>query len=183
MRLLRLTLLALGAVACTSVLMPRSLNAATIVMEDFETYADTAAMQANWGVNETATLDTVTGNPGQSASHTGGAVSSWQSAFSLTPTADESIVLTADIYDDGTSINERMTVGLRNGANPLFEMGHYNSGAHYSVRILNMYGNEGWVPISDGLIASSGQPAGWNRYEATFTDTSLTVTIDLVRLS
>ncbi len=58
-------------------------------------------------------------------------------------------------------------------------MGHYNSGEHYYVRVLSMYGNESWVPIEAGLKAGSGQPAGWNRYQATFTDTKLTVTIDL----
>lgn len=156
-------------------------NAEVIVSEDFESYADTAAMKVKWGSAGLGTLDKIKGNPGQSAYHPGGAVNSWiGSTFSIKPTAEDTIVLSADIYDDGTSANERLTVGLRNGANPLFEMGHYNSTAeHYHVRVLNMYGNENWVPIEPGLKASSKQPAGWNRYEATFTLTSLTVTLDL----
>ncbi len=154
--------------------------ATLIVNEDFEGYADTTAMQANWGGTGLGTLDNGFGNPGQSAAHPGGAVNSWQgSAFSLTPAAGAEIVLTADIYDDGTSANERMTVGLRNGATPLFEMGHYNlTTEQYHVRVLNMYGGENWVPLSPGLNGA-GQPAGWNRFQATFTATSLTVTIDL----
>lgn len=156
-------------------------QAGIIVSEDFESYADTAEMQVNWGNSGLGTLDTANGNPGQSADHPGGTVNSWiGSAFSIIPTDENPIVLTADIFDDGTSTNERITVGLRNGADPLFEMGHFNGTVeHYHIRVLNMYGEENWVPIAPGLAASSGVPAGWNRYEATFTGSSLTVTLDL----
>ena len=157
-----------------------SSSAAVVVSEGFEGYADTAAMQANWNNTGLGTLGVGNGNPGNSAEHLGGTVNSWiGSSFSLTPSATESLVLSADIFDDGTSTNERMTVGLRNNANPLFEMGHYNSTTEqYHVRVLNIYGNEGWVPIQTGLTAG-GLVAGWNRYQATFTASSLTVTIDL----
>jgi PEP-CTERM motif len=167
----------LAALACAA-----HSSAGVIVSEDFESYATTAAMQANWGSTGAGTLDTATGNPGQSASHPGGTVNSWiGSSISLTPTAANPIVLTADIYDDADSSNERNTIGFRNGANPLFEMGHYNGTAeHYHVRVLGMYGSDNWVPLAPGLAASTGGiQAGWNRYQATFTDTSLTVTLDL----
>ena len=156
-------------------------SGAVIVNETFDSYADTAAMQANWGNAGVGTLDTTTGNGGNSAAHAGGTVNSWSgSSFSIMPSATESIILTADIFDDGTSANERLTVGLRNAANPLFEMGHYNGTTeHYHVRVLNMYGGENWTPISTGLRGSSGQPAGWNRFTATFTASSLTVELDL----
>lgn len=156
-------------------------SAQVLVNEDFESYADTTAMQANWDGGGVGVLVNTNGNPGQSAYHPGGTVNSWVgSAISVTPTATQNIVLTADIYDDGTSANERLTVGLRNGANPLFEMGHYNgTSEHYHVRVLSFAGNDGWVPISAGLKTSSGQPAGWNRYQATFSLTGLTVTLDL----
>ncbi|QDT07753.1 hypothetical protein K227x_61810 [Rubripirellula lacrimiformis] len=155
-------------------------SAAIVVSDNFDGYADTAAMQVNWGASGAGSLDTTTGNGGQSAAHPGGTVNSWiGSSFALTPTATQAIVLTADLYDDATSQNERLSVGLRNGANPLFEMGHYNGAdGHYFVRILNTSGNEGWVPIDDTLN-DGGIVAGWNRYEATFTLTDLTVTIDL----
>jgi hypothetical protein len=58
-------------------------------------------------------------------------------------------------------------------------MGHYNSttpAQQYHVRVLSMYNNNNWVPIQQGLYTGV---AGWNRYQATFTDTKLTVTIDL----
>lgn len=180
MRILRIVLAVTGALLWSVCLSPTSLMANSIVAEDFEGYADTAAMQVNWGAAGLGSLDTGFGNPGQSAAHPGGAVNTWQTAFSITPSGTEKIVLTADIYDDGGSNNERATVGLRTGANPLFEMGHYNgTSEHYHVRVLGMYGSDNWQPLQSGLRTSSGQPAGWNRYEATFTNTSLTVTLDL----
>ncbi len=164
-------------------------SAAIVVSENFDSYADTAAMRVNWNGLGTAadgvgTLNTSDGNPGQSASHGGGVVNSWiGSGFSLTPSATESLFLTADIFDDASSQNKRMTVGFRNGANPLFEMGHYNSpaGAHFSVRVLSMYGGGGaWVPF-DTTLGTAAAPlvAGWNRFSATFTETELTVGLDL----
>ncbi len=167
--------------ALTWVLACANLNfAAVVVNEGFEGYADTAAMQVNWGSTGAGTLGIGNGNPGNSAEHPGLIVNSWiGSTFSLVPTATESLILSADIFDDGTSINKRMTVGLRNGADPLFEMGYYNSTSeHYHVRVLNMYGRENWAPLSPGL-ADGGLVAGWNRFQATFTATSLTVTLDL----
>lgn len=163
------------------------LSAAVVVSENFDGYADTAAMQVNWGAGA-GTLDSALGNGGKSAAHLGGtragvpgtgAVNIWQgSVFSLTPTATQNVVLTADLFDDATSQNERLTVGLRNGAAPLFEMGHYNGGEHYYVRVLGMYGNGSWAPI-DATLNTGGINQGWNRYEATFTMTEVTVTIDL----
>ncbi|MBN2505093.1 MAG: PEP-CTERM sorting domain-containing protein [Verrucomicrobia bacterium] len=151
------------------------------VNETFDGYVSTADMQANWGSAGLGTLSTDFGNPANSGNHPGGAVNTWiGSTFAITPSDAQPIVLTADIYDDATSVSERLTVGLRNGANPMFEMGHYQTVPDfYAVRILAFAGNENWVPISAGLLASSGQPAGWNRYQATFTSTGLTVTLDL----
>lgn len=171
-----------GLVFGTLTLVSAAVSQAAVVVEDnFESYTTTAEMQVNWGNTGLGALNTAAGNPGKSAQHPGGVVNRWiGSAFSLVPTGTESIVLTADIFDDGTSANERITVGLRNGTNPLFEMGHYNSTTEqYHVRVLNMYGGENWTPLSTGLKTSSGQPAGWNRYQATFTATDLTVTLDL----
>lgn len=172
------------ALCAAAALATTPISAAIVVSEDFESYADTAAMQANWGSTGLGTLNTSVGNPGQSASHAGGTVNSWiGSSFSLIPTATESLFLTADIFDDAANQNKRMTVGLRNGANPLFEMGHFNTpaGAHYSVRVLNMYGGVGaWVPF-DATLGTGASPlvAGWNRFSATFTATELTVGLDL----
>jgi hypothetical protein len=181
MRVSRVARHAALIIGCIAYLSAASLDAAPIVVvnDDFESYADTAAMQANWGATGAGTLDTTLGNPGQSALHPGGTVNTWiGSTLSLTPTDEAPLVLTADIYDDGTPT--RNTVGFRNGANPLFEMGHYNETLErYHVRVLGMYGAESWVALEPGLVADAGAPVGWNRYQATFTGSDLTVTLDL----
>ncbi len=88
-----LTLLAIG-------LLPGRAFSDVIVSEDFEGYANTAAMQVNWGTGA-GTLDTAFGNGGQSAYHPGGTVNQWiGSSFSIKPSATQTIILTADIYDD-----------------------------------------------------------------------------------
>jgi hypothetical protein len=149
-----------------------------IVSENFDSYNSTADMQVNWGNTGLGTL-VGGGNGGNAASHPGGAVNSWiGSTFSLTPTDARPVILTADIFDDGTSANERMTVGLRNGADPLFEMGFYNQpgATFYAVRVLNMYNNENWTALP---LDPNSPVAGWHRFRAVFTGSSLTVTLDL----
>lgn len=147
------------------------------VNETFESYATTAQMEANWSPAGLGELVTTNGNPGNSAWHPGGAVDIWiGSTFSLTPSASQPIILTADIYDTTVGSAQRDTVGLRNGANPLFEMGHYNTvSSQYAVRLLSMYGQGGAWSFFPGVVRT----AGWNRYQATFTGTSATITLDL----
>jgi len=174
----RFAAVAISALATAMLLWVGQSQAATIVTDDFESYADTPAMQANWGSTGLGTLDTTVGNPGKSGLHPGGTVNSWVgSSFSLAPTATHNVVLRADIFDDGTSANKRNTVGLRNGASPLFEMGHYNSTVNnYHTRLLNGWGGTGaWVAFD----ASLGSAERWNRYEATFSLTSAVITLDL----
>lgn len=155
-------------------------NAQIVVNEDFESYVDTAAMQANWGAAGLGTLVSTNGNPGQSAAHPGGAVNSWiGSAISVTPTATEFIRLTADIYDDGTSANKRTTVGLRGGPFPLFEMGMYNSPSHYAVRINSFAGGENWMAFPDQGGFENSPVAGWHRFSVEIFDTQTVVNLDL----
>lgn len=147
-------------------------SAQVLVNEDFSGYASTAEMLENWS-GGAATLDTTFGNPAPSAFHPSGVVNNWTgSSLSVDP-ASGTAVLTADIYDDGTPGHN--TVGFRTGANPLFEMGHYDFQAgHYVVRILGFAGGENWTT----LLAEAGDP-GWNRWEATFGADSVTVTLDV----
>ena len=155
-------------------------NAQVLVNEDFESYADTAAMQVNWGASGLGTLTNSFGNPGQSAYHPGGTVNSWiGSAISVTPTATEFIRLTADIYDDGTSGNKRMTVGFRGGPFPLFEMGMYNDPSHYSVRINSFAGNENWLAFPNQGSFTNAPVAGWHRFSVEIYETQTVVSLDL----
>ena len=152
-------------------------KAQVIVNETFESYANTPAMQANWGSSGAGQLVSTNGNTGNSGYHPGGAVNTWiGSSFSLTPDASINIRLRADIFDDGGGL-DRNTIGLRNGANPLFEMGHYNSFAsHYTVRLLSLYGGTGaWTAFP----TVTRQTNAWHRYEAFFTLTNVTLTLDL----
>ena len=172
-----------------------SATATTILVnESFDTYADTTAMKAVWGgTGNLGTLDTTLSySPNNSAAHPGGAVNTYLPGIgSATPSATQNLVLSAKIYDNALVVNDRVTVGLRTGAAPLFEMGRYNDwtplpntlGHTYGIRALSM-GNgitpsPNWKPF---LIAGNPVPAtaGWHSYEATFSiATGLTVTLDL----
>jgi hypothetical protein len=157
-------------------------SAATIFSDGFESYANTAAMQAVWGAAGAGSLDTGFGNPGQSASHPGG-TQNQVSIAGLTPTASNPIVYTVDIYDDGTSANKRMTAGLRAaaGAN-IFEMGMYNAPAHYSVRAV--LPGPSWIAFS-GMVDDGGSPinnapvVGWHTYQVVLDGSNATFTLDL----
>ncbi|TWU30348.1 PEP-CTERM sorting domain-containing protein [Bythopirellula polymerisocia] len=154
----------------------------TIISDDFESYADTTAMQAVWGAAGVGTLDTAFGNPGQSYRNNGG-VQNQQTIAGLVPTAANPVVYTVDIYDDGTSANKRMTAGLRSSAVAnLFEMGMYNSPNHYAVRAV--LPGPSWVAFSN-MVDDSNQPiqnapvAGWHTYKMVLDGASATFTIDL----
>lgn len=149
-----------------------SASAQVLIDETFD-YADTPAMLANWS-GGAATLDAGFGNFAPSAFHPSGTVNSWTGSLSLDP-AVSPFVLRADIYDDGTP--GMQTVGFRQagGADPLFEMGHYDfQSGHYNARILFFGGNENWVSVHEAAGA-----VGWNRWEATFTATGVSLTLDI----
>lgn len=162
-----------------------------LVNENFDSYADTAAMTAVWGGGGVGTLDTTIAFSGtNSALHPGGAVNLRTDIGNVTPTATHDLVLSGRIYDDAVDNRDRVTIGLRTGAAPLFEMGRYldatigfPEGNPYGARILSM-GNgiapsPNWQPFLSGgnPIASV---AGWHTYEATFSIANgVKVTLDL----
>ena len=159
-----------------------SAQATTIVSDDFESYADTAAMQAVWGATGAGTLDTAFGNPGKSMRQNG-ATQNQMTIAPLIPTAADPIAFSVDIYDDGTSANKRMTAGLRNSAAAnLFEMGMYNSPNHYAVRAV--LPGPSWVAFT-GLVDDAGNPitnspvAGWHTFKMVLDGTNAIFTLDL----
>ena len=128
-----------------------------LVDEDFESYADTAALNAVWGpansagqlVDETFTEfltfdDIFDGIPqdvgsrafpsgGQGVAHTGSNVFEYLPTLNggspLLPTPTQNIVLQGDIFDTGNLGNKRMSIGLR-GLSPtenIIELGHWNT--------------------------------------------------------
>ncbi len=127
-----------------------------LVDEDFESYADTAALNVVWGpansagqlVDDTFTEfltfdDIFDGIPqnvgsrafpsgGQGVAHTGSNVFEYLPTLNggspLLPTPTQNIVLQGDIFDTGNLGNKRMTIGLRsNSFQNFIELGHYNT--------------------------------------------------------
>ncbi len=169
-----------------------SAQAMTIVDEDFESYADTAALGGVWSLGD-GTLDTAFGNPGQSLNHpgTGGSFSGGNtnslSFPEVIPTGSEVLTFSVDIYDDGTSANKRTTAGLRQAspAANLIEMGMYNNPNHYAYRVILFgAGDPSWVAF-DNLVDDGGSPivnepvAGWHTFSADITESSIDFTLDL----
>ena len=166
-----------------------SATATTIFSDDFESYADTTAMNAVWSNGGSATLDGGLGNPGQSLAHPGtsgsfsGGNTNSVSFAGLTPSATQPIIYTADIYDDGTSANKRVTAGLRAAAAAnLFEMGMYNSPNHYAYRAV--LPGPSWGAFTnitdDGGASIENEPIqGWHRYQLVLDGATATFTLDL----
>ena len=183
-------ILALAIVASLAV----TAQATTIFSDDFESYADTAAMNAVWNNGGSATLDTGLGNPGNSMSHPGTSGSfSGENTNSISfgpivPVGSEVLSYSADIYDDGTSGNKRVTAGLRAAAAAnLVEMGMYNDPTHYSYRTIlfgSPNGGGNWAAFADivddsGVAIDNAPVEGWHRYNVEITGSSATFTLDL----
>lgn len=178
---------AIAGLSCAAVMaMATSAQAVVIVQDDFESYADTTAMQAVWGAAGAGSLDTVVGNPGNSLLFPGG-TQSQQTIATLQASAANPIIYTVDIYDDGTSANKRTTAGLRSAsvAN-LIEMGMYNGPSHYAVRAV--LPGPSWVAF-DNIVDDLGNPlngdglnvpvVGWHTFQVTLDGTNATFTLDL----
>lgn len=154
-------------------------QAATVYIDDdFESYADTAAMQAVWGAAGLGTLDTTNAlSPTQSMAHPAGTDNTFTLGADLIPSDTEPVVFRAAIYDDGAG-NMRFSAGIRSLSTfPLFEMGHYNTGEAYYTRINGFPGvSPNWEPMPGNV----GKMQGWHTWEATFTGTDITVTLDLM---
>ncbi len=172
--------LGFGCVAAMA--LASSAQAAVIINDDFESYANTAAMQVAWSAAGTGTLDTVVGNPGQSLFQPGG-VQNQQTFAPIIPTAANPLVFTVDIFDDGASANKRMTAGLRNtGAANIFEMGMFNAPAHYAVRAV--LPGPSWIAFSGivddlGAAISNSPVVGWHRFQVVLDGANATFTLDL----
>ncbi|HEX7861852.1 MAG TPA: PEP-CTERM sorting domain-containing protein [Verrucomicrobiae bacterium] len=179
----------LGATTLAAALIAPIGFAQVFVDEQFN-YADQAALDANWtlSTNSVLTLDSSAGNalnPG-----TGTNPNIWAgSTFTLDPSDAAPVRFTADLISDGT-VNSVTTVGLRTGANPLFEMGMYRlfdnvlnpdgstspgTGSGIGVRTINVGSDlpgQDWVKMGEYYTGSA-------RFEATFGESSVTTRIDL----
>lgn len=165
-------------------------EAALLLSDDFESYADTDALNAAWNEPATGagTLDDANGNPGQSLSHPGGVTQ--KRTFAATVATDAvPIVWEFDLLDDGVG-DKRITGGLRDdgggaGLNSILEMGRYNDIADpesmttvsgYGIRTVFIGGDPpNWVTFN-------GNPAvvaGWHHFKATIGASSILFELDL----
>jgi hypothetical protein len=151
------TRLMLKRFACFTLLSAALLTPAwadtDIVLDDFESYADTAAMQAKWvstigSTSSTFLFDATTPSQpyplpptpgalqGKAALFDGtigvgaGSVNKWATAFTAAPSATQNVVLSVDLGYDQVINNKKLSVGLRytNGATTenLIELGFWN---------------------------------------------------------
>ena len=179
-----------SAVVCVAMLA--SAAQAVVFSDDFDSYADTAAMLAPgaWGDEGVPAAGTALsigfGNPVNSAWHPGGAVMG-HDLPNLFPSDADPIVYSADIYvQEGTG--KRLSVGLRDNGdgsslNSIIEMGLYNAAVNpdtgltedgFAIRTVFINGNPAnWVGF--------GQPAvtGWHNMKATIGATSIVFDLDL----
>lgn len=177
------------AIACVLGLVPTLALATTIVSEDFESYADSAALGGTWALGD-GTLDTGFGNPGQSLFHPGTATSfsggntNSISLAGVYPGPNEALILTGDIYDDGANENKRTTIGIRGPAG-ILEMGMYNNPSHYAIRSVLFAsaapGPGGYAAFPDAppFEQANGAVEGWHTFQAIITDSDVTFTLDL----
>lgn len=182
----------LRVAALASLILAPSLTAQVYVNETFD-YADQTALAANWTMGTSPlSLNTGVGNPSPSVNNPGTSTGAniWSgSTFSLTPTDANPIRLTGDIISDGLA-GSVTTIGLRTGANPLFEMGLYRlfdnvqtgpdtseagTGTGFGTRTINIgqdLPGQDWVKMGDYYTGSA-------RFEATISEFSVTTRVDV----
>jgi hypothetical protein len=185
----------LFVVPCLFAVSVTTAKAAPVFSDDFESYADTAAMDAVWGAANAGALDIDDGNPnnpGNSMSHPGG-VSGVRSIPLTMASNNQPILWQFDFLDEGV-VNKRLTGALRDvggsaaGNQAFFEMGHYNSindpetGTTVSGYAFRHAFVGGSPSGPTGWLTYMGNPAvqtGWHRFSAIIGATSATFRLDL----
>lgn len=163
-----------AAIAAGALLIGGASTAKAVVLlqDDFESYADTAGMNAAWNGAPVGlgTLDQVEGNPGQSMLHPGGTTN--KRVFAETIATDAMpITWEFDFLWDGAG-NKRLSGGLRdNGVganNGILEMGYYNAaveGSGFAYRTVFLPGSTGWHLFPNAAtLADAGT---WLHFKAT----------------
>jgi hypothetical protein len=109
-----------------------------ILNEDFESYADTTAMQTAWASTDPA-VSRIADNSidpaafpgaGKGAEHLGGAVnilSGFNGGNALIPSATQSVRVEADIWENAATANKRVSLGFRGPGSNIIELGSWNA--------------------------------------------------------
>ena len=176
-----------------------------IVVDDFESYANPAALQAAWvpsagaGDPANSTFLTVpadavyTNYDGQAAVFDGtigigaGSVNEWGEDFNVAPSATQNVELTVDLGHDFISANKKLTLGLRGPAG-IIELGFWNQAPvapadQYAYRTVTFNsGDSAWEAfnLDEDLnsVSEIGESA-FHRFKAIITETDITFTLDL----
>lgn len=148
-------------------------SASASLMDDFESYGNTAEMQGAWGAAGAGTLDTGVGNPGQSIFHPGGTQNTRMLDTALAEAAGQPIVWEFDLLEEFPLGNKRVTATLDKTTFGWLEFGLYNNLVEpigggtvdgYGMRIL-ANGGEGWVSFPNDPVSRTG----WHHFKATIT--------------
>jgi hypothetical protein len=163
-----------SAVVAIALLAASSAGAATIFTDDFESYADTAALNTVWPVglgNDTMTfLDAGPAGSGNTSKtvHTTNRQGRRDRTFAapFTPTATEPLVVSYDLYDAGAGGNEYNQVLAFSGATltQLISIGKSSLGDQGDPNNPNKY---------QGRVAFPGATAGGVNWFALNTDRSM----------
>lgn len=144
-----------------------------IVLEDFETYTNTAALRSVWSGGN-AELETPAPGGGKAASHDGGDLN-YSVSFSVRPDAEHNVVFSADIFDFATNDQKRVTVAMRNTSGANLEFGYIYEVFPYALRVIGFAAETQWISFDPAL-----KPVrGWHRFQATISLTNTVVTLDL----
>ncbi|HZZ43721.1 MAG TPA: dockerin type I repeat-containing protein [Tepidisphaeraceae bacterium] len=158
--------------ATLAVVTPATYGAGSLILQDnFESYPDTASMNAVWNGNPASTSTLSTNRPGivtdttTQALNNSPTASGQQAQEAINPTAikpsnTNPIFWQFDYFWDGTG-NKRMTAGIRMGSNYILEMGYYNASyspfgataSGMSVRTVNVLGS--------GSLPEGATANGW----------------------
>lgn len=160
----------------------------TIVSENFNGYANDAALTATWArVNGTATDIGLAADPDPANTHGQcifeGTVASrlrYTLGSAVAPSAQNSLVLAFDMYDvNGGTTSGRTYMEIRNSATTsgLFDAGIYNTIPAPGVYVQGAYqarnlDNGGWIQLSNV------RSVGWHHFELTIAPNTASLTID-----
>jgi hypothetical protein len=151
---MRKTTIGFACVVALGIVCKASAAPGVVIYEDFEGYADTAAMAAVWVGTEGRLdmqldydYDGVPDELGRYAYHPGGVTNKLNLPYTVTATETEWIRLSVDIFDDDTSLDptfplnpnvKRMSLGMRDTTMPsnILELGVTGSlpDVHYAYR-------------------------------------------------
>lgn len=160
------------ALALTTVFASSAFGA-VVFSDDFDTYADTTAMNVEWGTTAGGSLDTAYGNGGNSIMHTGGTQNT--DTFAAINQDDGTIIWEFDLGLQNVANlgNGRVTATLDKVTFGWLEFGVYNdlenpndlAGANvdgFGMRIL-ANGGEGWRAFPSLPVLRTG----WHHMKAT----------------